>query len=92
MPRFVLAAECTEMNKEPSQPLENIIVQEIKYNTKFALLMRAGVHEVMNLVLISTAQLREVLSGVGHQLMPHDHEYLQKFNLHVFGYFKDHIE
>lgn len=81
MPRFVLAAECTEMNKEPSQPLENIIVQEIKYDTKFA-----------NMVLISTAQFREVLSGVGHQLMPHDHEYLQKFNLYVFGYFKDHIE
>lgn len=40
MPRFVLAAECTEMNKEPSQPLENIIVQEIKCNTKFAILMR----------------------------------------------------
>ena len=51
MPRFVLAAECTEMNKEHSQPLENIIVQEIKYNTEFAILMRARVHEVMNLVL-----------------------------------------
>ena len=47
----MLAAECTEMNKEHSQPLENIIVQEIKYNTEFAILMRARVHEVMNLVL-----------------------------------------
>lgn len=92
MPRFVLAAECTEMNKEHSQPLENVIVQEIKYNTKFAILMRAGVHEVMNLVLLSTTQFRKELSGVGQQLMPHDHEYLQKFNLYVFGYFKDHTE
>ena len=88
----MLAAECTEMSKEHSQPLENIIVQEIKYNTEFAILMRAGAHEVMNLVLISTAHFRKAFSGVGHQLMPPDHEYLQKFNLYVLGCFKDHIE